>query len=106
MGFYPPPVTGRSVSFRLRFRSVRVVPAARVGEAKLRRRITIVFLTAGPFGCEYPGGLLSAFSLSFCCNFNRLKGFLLFFEGSSWFFVVMCMVLRPYPSSQFLFTGT
>ena len=31
-----PPVTGRSASFRLRFRFVRVVRAVRAGEAKLR----------------------------------------------------------------------
>ena len=31
-----PPVTGRSASFRLRFRFVRAVRAVRAGEAKLR----------------------------------------------------------------------
>ena len=35
----PPPVTGRSASFRLRFRFVRVVRAVRAGEAKLRGRV-------------------------------------------------------------------
>ena len=34
-----PPVTGRSASFRLRFRFVRVVRAVRAGEAKLRGRM-------------------------------------------------------------------
>ena len=33
-----PPVTGRSASFRLRFRFVRAVRAVRAGEAKLRGR--------------------------------------------------------------------
>ena len=51
----PPPVTGRSVSFRLRFRFVRVVRAVRAGEAKLRGRMQTVILIAGPPGCEYPG---------------------------------------------------
>ena len=49
------PVTGRSASFRLRFRFVRVVRAVRAGEAKLRGRIQTVILIAGPPGCEYPG---------------------------------------------------
>ena len=42
-----PPVDGRSASFCLRFRFVRVVRAmraVRAGEAKLRRRMTIVVL--------------------------------------------------------------
>ena len=34
-----PPVTGRSASFRLRFRFVRAVRAVRAGEAKLRGRM-------------------------------------------------------------------
>ena len=33
-----PPITGRSASFRLRFRFVRAVRAVRAGEAKLRGR--------------------------------------------------------------------
>ena len=37
--FILPPVTGRSASFRLRFRFVRVVRAVRAGEAKLRGRM-------------------------------------------------------------------
>ena len=47
----PPPVTGRSASFRLRFRFVRVVRAVRAGEAKLRGRMQTVILIAGPPGC-------------------------------------------------------
>ena len=43
-----PPVTGRSASFRLRFRFVRAV---RAGEAKLRGRMWTVILIAGPPGC-------------------------------------------------------
>ena len=35
----PTPVTGRSTSFRLRFRFVRAVRAVRAGEAKLRGRM-------------------------------------------------------------------
>ena len=35
----PTPVTGRSASFRLRFRFVRAVRAVRAGEAKLRGRM-------------------------------------------------------------------
>ena len=38
----------RSVSFRLRFRFVRVVRALRAGEAKLRGRMYTVILIAGP----------------------------------------------------------
>ena len=49
----PPPVTGKSVSFRLRFRFVRVVRAVRAGQAKLCERIKIVVLIAWPLGCEY-----------------------------------------------------
>ena len=65
----PPPVTGRSASFRLRFRFVRVVRAVRAGEAKLRGRIQTVILIAGPPGCEYPGvPLPGALSLSFCAQ--------------------------------------
>ena len=69
----PPPVTGRSASFRLRFRFVRVVRAVRAGEAKLRGRMQTVILIAGPPGCEYPGVAVSGFlpgalSLSFCAQ--------------------------------------
>ena len=46
----PPPVTGRSASFRLRFRFVRVVRAVRAGEAKLRGRLVSDVLNAGPPG--------------------------------------------------------
>ena len=63
-----PPVNGRSASFRLRFRFVRVVRAVRAGEAKLRGRIHTVILIAGLPGCEYPGGpraFPGALSLSF-----------------------------------------
>ena len=45
--FILPPVTGRSASFRLRFRFVRVVRAVRAGEAKLRGRMTSDVLIAG-----------------------------------------------------------
>ena len=45
-----PPLTGRSASFRLRFRFVRAVRAVRAGEAKLRGRACIVVLIAGPPG--------------------------------------------------------
>ena len=66
----PPPVTGRSASFRLRFRFVRVVRAVRAGEAKLRGRMQTVILIAGPPGCEYPGVVpcAGALSLSFCAQ--------------------------------------
>ena len=37
--FIRPPVTGRSASFRLRFRFVRAVRAVRAGEAKLCGRM-------------------------------------------------------------------
>ena len=47
---YPSLVSGRSVSFRLRFRFVRVVRALRAGEAKLRGRMTRDVLIAGPAG--------------------------------------------------------
>ena len=65
--FILPPVTGRSVSFRLRFRFVRVVRAVRAGEAKLRGRMTSDVPIAGPPGCwdrrVFPGCL----SHRFCC---------------------------------------
>ena len=64
----PPPVTGRSVSFRFRFRFVRVVRAVRAGEAKLRGRIETVVLIAGPPGCEYPRVPPGVFSLIFCAQ--------------------------------------
>ena len=48
--FILPPVTGRSASFRLRFRFVRVVRAVRAGEANLRGRRTSDVLIAGPPG--------------------------------------------------------
>ena len=51
----PSPVNERSASFRRGFRFVRVVRAVRVDEAKLRGRMTIVVLIAGPPGWEYPG---------------------------------------------------
>ena len=47
---YPSPATGRSASFRLRFRFVRVVRAVRAGEAKLRGRMTSDVPNAGPPG--------------------------------------------------------
>ena len=47
----PSPVTGRSASFRLRFRFVRVVRVVCAGEAKLRGRMTRDVLIAGPPGC-------------------------------------------------------
>ena len=49
-------MTGRSASFRLRFRFVRVVRAVRAGEAKLRGRRTSDVLIAGPPGC-WDGGV-------------------------------------------------
>ena len=48
------PVTGRSASFRLRFRFVRVVRAVPAGEAKLCGRMYNVILIAGPSWCEFP----------------------------------------------------
>ena len=45
----PSPVIGRSASFRLRFRVLRVVRAVRAG-AKLRGRMTTDVLIAGPLG--------------------------------------------------------
>ncbi len=64
---------------------MRVVRAVRAGEAKLRGRMTIVVLIAGPPGCEYPGVLAAGFRLSFvhrCMGFNR---FLVVFVCSSSF---------------------
>ena len=49
-------MTGRSASFRLRFRFVRVVRAVRAGEAKLRGRMTSDVPIAGPPGC-WDGGV-------------------------------------------------
>ena len=87
----PPPVPGRSASFRLRFHFVRVVRAVGAGEVKLRGRMTIVVLIAGPPGCEYPGVVPGVLSLVFCAWAHGFERFLVFFEGSSWFFVVVCM---------------
>ena len=50
-----PPVARRPASFRLCFRFVRVVPAVRACETKLRGRMTIDVLIAGLPRCEYPG---------------------------------------------------
>ena len=50
------PETGRSASFRLRFRFVRVVRAVRAGEAKLRGRMTSDVPIAGLPGC-WDGGV-------------------------------------------------
>ena len=85
----PPPVTRTSVSFRLRFRFVRVVRAVRAGDAKLCGRMTIVVLIAGPPGCEYPGAsprffasLLLLFALvlkGFCSLLKARARFLLLF---------------------------
>ena len=47
--FIRPPVTGRSASFRLRFRFVRAV---RASEAKLCGRMWNVILNAGPPGAR------------------------------------------------------
>ena len=55
--FIRPPVTGRSASFRLRFRFVRAV---RAGEAKLCGRMWDVVLVAGPAGCWDPRVFRSA----------------------------------------------
>ena len=66
----PTPVTGRSASFRLRFRFVPCVPCVRAGEAKLCVRVYNVVLIAGPPGCSV-GGVSSAavlFSLIFCAQ--------------------------------------
>ena len=71
-----PPVTGRSVSFRLRFRFVRVARAVRAGETKLRGRMTIVVGIAGPPGGEYPGVVLVVFRLAFaalCISFTKCR---------------------------------
>ncbi len=66
--FILPPVTGRSASFRLRFRFVRVVRAVRAGEAKLRGRIQTVVLIAGPPGCEFRRVCARGFWLNFCAQ--------------------------------------
>ena len=50
----PPPITRRSVSFRLHFRLVRVVRTTGAGEAKLSGRMAIVAVIAGLPGCEVP----------------------------------------------------
>ena len=65
--FILPPVTGRSASFRLRFRFVRVVRAMRAGEAKLRGRMTTDVLIAGPPGCQDGGVCPRCLSHCFCC---------------------------------------
>ena len=65
--FILPPVTGRSASFRLRFRFVRVVRAVRAGEAKLRGRMTSDVPIAGPPGCWDGGVFPRGRSHCFCC---------------------------------------
>ena len=70
------PVTGRSVSFRCRFRFVRVARALRAGEAKLRGHMTIVVGIAGPPGSEYPGVVLVDFRLAsadICIKFSEVS---------------------------------
>ena len=62
---YPSPVTGRSASFRLRFRFVRVVRAVRAGEAKLRVCVLDVIPNAGPLECQ-DGRVPDQFSSNFC----------------------------------------
>ena len=67
----PPPITGRSASFRLRFRFVCVVRAVRVVEAKLCGRMTIVVLIAGPPRCEFPSVVVRRFSFCFIGYLHR-----------------------------------
>ena len=67
--FILPPVTGRSASFRLRFRFVRAVRAVRAGEAKLRGRMCDAVPIAGPSGCEFGGACCPRrFLLIFCAQ--------------------------------------
>ena len=68
---------GRSASFRLRFRFVRVMRAVRAGEAKLRGRMTNDIPIAGPAGCYVRRvcGRLSA---------SRLLLFIMALIGFSW----------------------
>ena len=61
----PPPVTGRSASFRLRFRFVRAVRAVR-GEAKPCGRMWDVVLIAGPPGC-WDRRVSGAFGVNILC---------------------------------------
>ena len=92
-------MTGRSASFRLRFRFVRVV---RAGEAKLRGRMQTVVLIAGPPGCEYPGVLCcvwASFRLAFVHRCMGFKSFLVFAEGFWLFFVAICMGFKALPTS-------
>ena len=58
----PPPVNGRSASFRLRLRFVRVLRAV----AKLRGRLAVVVLIAGSPGFEFPC-VSARFVSSLCC---------------------------------------
>ena len=99
------PVTGRSASFRLRFRFVRVV---RAGEAKLRGRMQTVILIAGPPGCEYPGVpvvcLPASFRLVFvhrCMGFNT---FLCFAYSFDRFLLAGAWVLRFVIAKTLYFT--
>ena len=62
----PAPVSGRSASFRLRFRFVPCVQCVRAGEAKLCVRMYNVVLIAGAPGGEFLGVVL--FSANLLCT--------------------------------------
>ena len=83
--FILPPVTGRSASFRLRFRFVRVVRAVRAGEAKLRGRMTSDVPIAGPPGCWDGGVPALPLALFLVTVSSKRMVFLVFTEASSSF---------------------
>ena len=60
--------------------------AVRAAEAKLRGRITIVVLIAGPPWSEHPRAVPRGFSLRFCYSLYDFKRFLFFIECASSFF--------------------
>ena len=69
------PVSGRSASFRLRFRSVRVVRAVRAGEAKPRGHMTNFVLIARPPPGESIQVFARGFPLRFLCYLHGFEFF-------------------------------
>ena len=100
----PPPVTGRSASFRLRFRFVRVVRVVRAGEAKLRGRMQTVVLIAGPPGCEYPCVCARLSASLLCTGAWVLRGFWSLLEVRARFSIAKCMGFKAL--TCFLFDST
>ena len=77
----PTPHSGRSASFRLRFRFVSCV---RAGEAKLRGRVGGVILNAGPCGRKFSGSFAALFEVF-------LSLYVWFLSVLAYFFIPQCV---------------